>query len=510
VLRGTIGLAESETPLLVHAPEVSMPYAQSLSVTTSNGPPQDSVLLLSAVSPLPVDNGKRAVLNGLVNYLVGRLGSEHVHYGIVVAAGEDLPELPCQVHRLPRPPAVRQLGNVLTKTLQGRSLQECALSSPALTAGVAGLLETVQPTLEIYDTLRLAQHAPDRRYGSRVVYLDDLFSVRYQRMLTLLDDGQLTGIDFLGEFAANIPSFARRVVTRPSVARRLLRLEQRLITRSEDAVVEHFDLSLLVNSDEVEQLRARTGSPDVQVISPLVPEPSRVTTRTRARPELVFLGRLNIPHNDDAICTFLREVLPAAQARIPGLGLRIIGRSPSRTLQSLAEAAGPSVRLEGFVEDLDEALGACSLLIAPLQFGSGVKIKILDSLARGLPVLGTTTAVEGIPVAPAGHDGFVVEDDLQGWPELIAGLLEPAANERASAAARSFYLRVYAPDQVEAQYDELFPQVPSTARVDLRREATATPAADVIDLDAGRPAPDVIDLTDERTRRREDAVARSS
>ncbi|MDN5933868.1 MAG: glycosyltransferase family 4 protein, partial [Pseudonocardia sp.] len=173
-------------------------------------------------------------------------------------------------------------------------------------------------------------------------------------------------------------------------------------------------------------------------------------------PELVFLGRLNIPHNDDAICSFIRAAMGELVRRHPHIRLRIIGKDPSDALLGLVAQHAPNVVLEGFVENLDSVFARATVSLAPLRFGSGVKIKMLDALARGVPTLATTVSVEGVPVTPEGENGCFVEDDLTRWPDLIDEMIDPTHNTQLSKAAVEFFESVYGREVVSAQYDDIF------------------------------------------------------
>lgn len=423
--------------------------------------PPSGVLIISAVSPMPRDSGRRVSLGGLLDYLVDRLGPEQVHYVLVSGGDVAPPKLPCRVHRLAAPSALVKLGTVGYAALLRRrlSLQEALLSSVSLRRDIARLSREVNAAVEVYDTIRMGQHRATPTAGTRqLLLLDDLYSVRYERMLAM---PRQVRIDPLGEFASNVPSLLRGVARRPSVYRALLQWERRLVARRERQQAAEFETALLVSAEEAGRLRRETGLGSIEVLTPHIRAPKATPRAPAAPPEFVFLGRLTVPHNDDAVQTFLREVLPGLVAAVPSARLRIIGRGASPQVRELAASAPEHVTVEGFVEDLDGVLRGATALVAPLRFGSGIKLKVLDALARGVPVVGTGVALEGIPVDRSGRDGVVVEDNLAGWPELLARLVNPSVNTVRSRSARSSYVRTYDPGVVYAQYDRIFRPPPS-------------------------------------------------
>ncbi|MCW0212464.1 MAG: glycosyltransferase family 4 protein [Pseudonocardia sp.] len=418
----------------------------------------ESALVISATSPVPVDTGKRAVLSGMLRYLVARLGEGNVHYLLVGADPESMRGVEgVVVHPVPRPSTPEQLRSVL-RCVADRSytLQEAMLGSPRLRSRISQVIDEVRPTLEVYDTLRLGQHAPAARGpGGRVLYVDDLFSVRYERMLAVAARGGFD-MDPLGGFVDNIPRRLRPLARRPAVYLPLLRAERDRIRRREVEIVRHFDVSLLVNADEVDLLRERSGVSGVHTMTPLMPSVVAPPRAPATPPEFVFLGNLHLPHNDDAICHFVRTAVPHLRRRCPGAVVRVVGRNAGPALHALAAEHGDAVTLEGFVPDLDAVFSRATAVLAPLRFGSGVKIKMLEALARGVPLVATSVAAEGIPVDPHGADGCLVVDDIARWPEVLADLASGDRAAALTAGALAFWSRVYAEPVVVSQYDSLF------------------------------------------------------
>ncbi|TQM14755.1 hypothetical protein [Pseudonocardia kunmingensis] len=222
----------------------------------------DTALVVSATVPDPPDTGKRVVLRGLLRYLVDRLGPGNVHYALVGADTAAPIPFPVTVHHLDRPSVGAQLG-ALTRCLTDRSytIQEAMLGSRGLTRQVAALVHELDPRIEVYDTLRMGQHAPPRRTSRRrVLYVDDLFSVRYARMLEVAEEDSVD-MDPLGGFVDNVPARLRWLARRRAVYLPLLRFEGRRLQRREARVVRDFDVNLLVNADEVELLIGGLADP---------------------------------------------------------------------------------------------------------------------------------------------------------------------------------------------------------------------------------------------------------
>jgi len=140
--------------------------------------------------------------------------------------------------------------------------------------------------------------------------------------------------------------------------------------------------------------------------------------------------------------------------QVPDAVLRIIGGGPRPELRSLAARWGDRVRFDGYVTDLDQVLSQSCAMVSPIRFGSGVKLKVLDALARGVPVVSTSIGAEGIAAGP--EYGVLVEDDLDHHPRLMRKLTDRAYNAQVSRAARAHFDAVYSRAAVFGHYDEIF------------------------------------------------------
>jgi glycosyltransferase involved in cell wall biosynthesis len=421
-----------------------------------------SVVIVSSVAPYPEDAGKKVVIAGLVTYWAERVGAANVHYVLLTEPGTMPDGFPVRVHRVERPRTTEQLASLVVRTIATRrhTIQESMLYAPRVRRALAAVLAAADADVEIYDTVRLGQYAPElplRRDQRRLVYLDDLFSLRYGRMLRTLRDGSGVPLDPLGEFRSTVPRALQPLARTPLAQRALLGLERRLVERRERASVGQFSACLLVSPQETRLLVNRTGAANVHDLPPLLRTSHE--RRERDKPggpaEFVFVGLLSLPHNHDAMVTFLTAYMPAVLALIPEARLRIVGRNAQPDLLAAARQYGQHhVTVEGYVPDLDQVLGQAHAMISPLRFGSGLKVKVLEALARGVPVLTTTVGAEGIASGP--QHGVLVEDDLDRHAALMRRLLEPSYNRELSQAALATYAATYSRDAVYGCYDRIF------------------------------------------------------
>lgn len=161
--------------------------------------------------------------------------------------------------------------------------------------------------------------------------------------------------------------------------------------------------------------------------------------------KICYWGNLNVPMNVTAVEILLRDILPKLVKKNPNIRLEIIGPNPPKRLA--VKYSGPVV-FTGHVERLDTKLSNMDLFVCPLIFGTGVKNKVLQSLALGLPVLTTTLGVEGIEGIEelVKQNVVFIEDDLSLYPDLIISLSDRVASK--GRQARDFIRANYSIDSL--------------------------------------------------------------
>lgn len=212
-------------------------------------------------------------------------------------------------------------------------------------------------------------------------------------------------------------AFARRYFD--DQARRMLRWEERLSRL--------FDGVITVSPEDSSFARERYGLSNVLGDVPPGVDTEFFAPHPRQQPEcgeatLAFLGSMDWLPNVEGVCWFAHEVLPMIQRELPAVRLRIVGRRPTPEVLKLAEA-NPAIAVTGTVDDVRPQLRDCLAVVVPLLSGGGTRIKILESMALGVPVVSTTVGAEGLPFVNGKH--LLIADDpaslasscLQLWRE---------------------------------------------------------------------------------------------
>ena len=128
--------------------------------------------------------------------------------------------------------------------------------------------------------------------------------------------------------------------------------------------------------------------------------------------------------NVDAVQFLVAEIWPHVRKRKPGARLIIAGRDPEDSVKAVVSAA-PGVELVPNPKSMARVAKRASITVAPLRLGSGTRIKILESMAWGLPVVSTTLGFEGIEASDGEH--LLVRDDPKEFAEAICLLMSDAA-----------------------------------------------------------------------------------
>ena len=162
---------------------------------------------------------------------------------------------------------------------------------------------------------------------------------------------------------------------------------------------------------------------------------------SRQANRLVFAGRLSAYPNRRAVLFLAQELWPVLKSALPGIEMDIIGADPPAEIIALAKR-DTAFRVHGFVDDVRPYLDSAAVYVCPIKDGGGTKLKVLDALAMGLPLVADPIACEGIDVA-ADRTVLYAASPAE-YVAQIRRLLEDAdMRQRMSRAARQLALEQY-------------------------------------------------------------------
>lgn len=293
----------------------------------------------------------------------------------------------------------------------------------------------------------LAVHANSRRVDlwqfEWLAYADALAGDRSARTLVM---------------AHNVESliWQRYVEAEPRLLRRwYLTRQWRKFERYEKSMLARATRVVAVSSEDARLLRQRFGLGDVDVVDngidrdffeDVVPE--------RDPAKVLFLGSLEWRPNLDAIGQLLDRIFPAILEQQPNARLCIVGRNPPAALIRRV-AALPWAELHADVADVRPYLARCGVLAVPLRIGGGSRLKILEALACGTPVVSTRVGAEGLCLRPGTHHVEVESvDDMAA--ALVRCLRDPAPAQQMARTARAFVLDRYDWEALALQLEDVW------------------------------------------------------
>jgi glycosyltransferase involved in cell wall biosynthesis len=414
-------------------------------------------LLISTHYPWPSHCGKTQVLAGLCRFLsqheavsrfvffhIGDRRSDHERSGLT------------EYRHGERPRFKEVLTNLATAVLRRRwpTFQEAMTYSASAQASLQECIDQEKPDLIIADTIRAAQYIDKLNCfkGKVYIYLDDLFSVRYARLLEILDDFPDESLNPLGNFVEFVPRPLRRLAFNRLILRGLLHWERAAVRYREDEAANIFKRVFLISAKEVEVLRHRSRKDTVFQLKLLTEEKITPKYDAKKRNYFVFLGDLGLPQNHLAILKFVEEGAELLQADLPDYRVKIVGKDPPR---ELVEACARTRNFEicGFVPNLDEVLSGARGMLAPLLYGGGVKIKCIEALRAGLPLIASQVAVEGLGLKP--YVEFLPAESAQEMVALMRRLTDDVEQEQLAKRGREWFEANYSPQLVWTEYEEL-------------------------------------------------------
>ena len=139
---------------------------------------------------------------------------------------------------------------------------------------------------------------------------------------------------------------------------------------------------------------------------------------------ITFIGTLSWEPNIDGIVWFLHQVWPSIQAKHQDCKVYILGKSPDERILK-ASKQDPNIVFTGFVSSLEEYLKRTRVYIAPLRFGSGMKVKVLEGLYRGVPTVTTSVGAEGLLIVDGKH--AMIADEAKKFTANCLALLEDSS-----------------------------------------------------------------------------------
>lgn len=233
----------------------------------------------------------------------------------------------------------------------------------------------------------------------------------------------------LHEHNAEYVLWQRQAEVEGNPLRRLMvRIEERRVRHYEASLLASFDVVFSVSAADREALLRIGANPGRTRVLPNLPDPSLLQqphlSFANAEPLVLYFGTLSWLPNLQGLQYFLRRVWPLVRRATPEARMVIAGRDGPAWLRRLARRSS-GVEFQGPVEDAEALYHRARVFVEATPSGGGTKLKILNAMARGLPVVASPQAAAGIEAVPGVH--LLVGDGPEALAGAIARLLTEAA-----------------------------------------------------------------------------------
>lgn len=210
------------------------------------------------------------------------------------------------------------------------------------------------------------------------------------------------------------------------------------------------DVTIAVTVEDKAALLDMAPQVVVEVLPNVFDLPRHPPPGPEARDGLFFVGGFWHAPNGDAMCWFAERILPLLRKEIPDLVIRIAGSNPSDEILALGARQG--VEVLGFVPDLTPLYDRSRVFVAPLRYGAGMKGKVGQSMAHGLPVVATPVGAEGMGLRDNVH--VLVAEEEEGFAAHVLRLLrDDALWSRLSAVGRAHVERTLSVEAVRERLE---------------------------------------------------------
>lgn len=211
---------------------------------------------------------------------------------------------------------------------------------------------------------------------------------------------------------------------------------------------------LVCSGRERDQLRRIAPGARIEVIENGV-DTTSFTPANGPGTSLVFVGTMDYFPNVEAAVSFARTVWPALRRQFPNLTLAIVGANPVPEVRALAEVEG--VTVTGTVPDVRPYYRDALAAIVPLRTGGGTRLKILEAMAAGVPVISSTLGAEGLAVSPDADILIAEPDRPEEWIRFVSALSDsPELRARIVSAGRELAVSRYDWEVVGRRLSDLY------------------------------------------------------
>jgi polysaccharide biosynthesis protein PslH len=235
----------------------------------------------------------------------------------------------------------------------------------------------------------------------------------------------------------------------------ILSRDWRLLKRYEGELCRQFDAVTAVSEEDRTLLIEAGAREDITVIPIAIDTDEQAQIARRpSGPHIVHIGTMYWPPNIDGITWFLDEIYPIIKQQVPDVRCTLIGARPPASIVERSHH-DRTLTVTGYVEDPLPFLEDSSMMVVPLRAGGGMRVKILNALSQGIPMVSTTLGCEGINVT--NNKDILIADDAESFAAAtVRLLLEAELNKQLTFEGRQTVVNLYDYRQACRPLDDIY------------------------------------------------------
>jgi glycosyltransferase involved in cell wall biosynthesis len=368
------------------------------------------ILLLTQIVPFPPDSGPKVKTYHVLRYL-----AEHGHRVTLVSFVrkeeerhlENLKPYCAAIHAIPlRRSRLADVAAYAHSVLSGQPFLIVRDAKPAMQNLVCQLTRDQHFDIIHADQLTMVQYALPISNFRFPISKPALVFDAHNAVWTIVERAQQTA-----------PFFLRPLLAREACA----------LKKHEGALCNAMDATLAVSeADRCALVEAGADAHKISVI-PIAVDSAQLqpVKGSSDSANILTISTLFYPPNADGVRWFINQVFPLVRLQMPEATLTIVGPRPPKDITQFAIRNSQFATVTGYVPDLTPYLERAALMVVPVRAASGMRVRILEALARGIPIVTTTTGVEGINAEPDEH--LLIADAPEQFAAQVVRLLNDGA-----------------------------------------------------------------------------------
>lgn len=359
------------------------------------------VLFLSSRLPYPANDGRSATLLQYIEML-----SKYCDISLVSFNNDkDVSRQPTYlkfVEELKYPSFLKKMKNVIWLSFfKGFPLQIAGVYSKKSQKKFDEIVNAYKPDIIICDMLRTSLYLRKCKYKcEKILDMDDMLSNRYYLSINSKEDA-------LGQFKDSLPKIFVKLVNFFHLNKLMLKIEAKKMRKNEIKSTKYFEKIIFVSPVEAHKFNDMTKKNNAfsWPVCVKMEDKNSIDNIEIISNRLCFLGNMDAVQNQSTLKYICENIFPKLEGQYE---LLVIGKCSQENMELFSKYH--FVKFTGFVDSVLPYVKSSLCMIAPIQYGSGIKIKILDSMRFGVPIITSNIGVEGLEVQN-GVELFIANDE---------------------------------------------------------------------------------------------------